>query len=509
MGCSSSILLVERNELPLRNYLWQLFESGFVPYHRLFCVDRSTFPNNYWKLSRSARYNKKRRPEKEQNSDLMGCSSSILLVERNELPLRNYLWQLFESGFVPYHRLFCVDRSTFPNNYWFVQSAKEISGRKDKCDIVADIGSNGQLVDYVHKTKYFISKKNEKVSLLPIHCIALKGVKSREKISVEELLIETLIQEARLINTLIDNEIIKGNHISKVKYRTDGLNEHLWLSLGLWLGMKEPLTRKEKKLKHAMELRNNIESQNVSTTPELVRFRYIVKPECVTNTNGRSLIYLEKLNNPNTITKATDAINHYYFHTLNYPSHWSNNFWKNFIEYFGINHDTIDHQPIKTNFLYADPLSICINEFVREYYGGLYEKLRNLTWGLFAPRTFGVFPMIAINYNTISDFHWDEHDEPNRGELCFPQLQIVIPLRPGQVVAFSSRLLLHDLKNQIERDSHGSIVPMIPQQDLNDARNLNKRIRFLEPKKHQIEIPEKACDRRWENISEDQIPSLK
>ncbi|RHZ71203.1 hypothetical protein Glove_261g11 [Diversispora epigaea] len=76
-----------------------------------------------------------------------------------------------------------------------------------------------------------------------------------------------------------------------------------------------------------------------------------------------------------------------------------------------------------------------------------------------------------------------------------------------------------DLKNQIERDSHGSVVSMISQQDLNDARNLNKWIRFLEPKKHQIEIPEKACDRRRENIyltyarlglkAEDQIPSLK
>ena len=63
--------------------------------------------------------------------------------------------------------------------------------------------------------------------------------------------------------------------------------------------------------------------------------------------------------------------------------------------------------------------------------------------------------MIAINFNTISDYHWDEHDEPNSlcclvalgdfdgGQLCFPQLQIVIPLRPGQIVAFSFRFLMH------------------------------------------------------------------
>ena len=29
------------------------------------------------------------------------------------------------------------------------------------------------------------------------------------------------------------------------------------------------------------------------------------------------------------------------------------------------------------------------------------------------------------------------------GELCFPQLQIVVKLKPGQVVTFSSYLLLH------------------------------------------------------------------
>ncbi|RHZ48022.1 hypothetical protein Glove_562g10 [Diversispora epigaea] len=278
--------------------------------------------------------------------------------------------------------------------------------------------------------------------------LPLKEVKSREKISVEELLIETLIREARLINskeqldirpdflTLIDDEIIKGNHISKVKYRTDNLNEHLWLSLGLWLRMKEPLTKREvrqhlrriwKKLKHAMELRNNIESQDASTTPgsvhflnkiterisrktksqliistrknfyllkELVRLWCIVKPECVTDTNGRSLIHLEELNNPNAITKATDAINNYYFHTLNHPSHRSNNFWENFIEHFGVytrnnplpftssntvSSHNVEHQECVNILLQnLDPLSICINEFVREYYGGLYEKLRNL-----------------------------------------------------------------------------------------------------------------------------------
>ena len=125
----------------------------------------------------------------------------------------------------------------------------------------------------------------------------------------------------------------------------------------------------------------------------------------------------------------------------------------------------------------------------------------------------------AINFNTISDYHWDENDEPNSlcclvalgdfkgGELCFPQLQIIVSLRPGYVVAFSSRLLLHGnfpvtkgirhsivyfvhdtffhhhrnflyVYNDLEAEMGGdeSIVSTIPYQDLNDARDLNSEI---------------------------------
>jgi hypothetical protein len=389
-----------------------------------------------------------------------------------------------------------------------------------------------------------------------------------------------------------------------VKYRTENLNEDLWLSFGRWLGMEEPMTRREvrqhlrrkwKKISHAMELRNNIVgSQDQSGTPgsvhflskttkrisrktkaqliistrenfsslkELVGFRYIVDPECVTDMNGRSLIHLEKLNDPNAVSKATDAVNRYYFHTLENPSHRSDEFWTNFIEHFGVyarnnllpytssntaSTHNVEHQEcVDTLLRDLEPLSISINEFVREYYEELYGKLEKLSWGVFGPKPFGVFPMIAINFNTISDYHWDEHDEPNSlcclvalgdfegGELCFPQLQIIVPLRPGQVVAFSSRLLLHgnfpvtrgirhsivyfvhstffhhlrdfssiyeDLEAGIERDARGTLVSMIPQQDLNDARDLNNRIMLSQPKKRQIEMPEKSCDKRRGNI---------
>ena len=153
--------------------------------------------------------------------------------------------------------------------------------------------------------------------------------------------------------------------------------------------------------------------------------------------------------------------------------------------------------------------------------------------------------MIAINYNSISNFHWDEHDEPNclcclvalgdfdRGELIFPQLQIIVLLRPEQVVAFPSRLLLHgnlpvtrgirhsivyfihsgffhnlrdfsqvynDYKEGIERDAHGLIVDEISQQDINNAQNLNKsRIKLSQEIAKQTRVPS-VSDLRREHI---------
>ena len=116
----------------------------------------------------------------------------------------------------------------------------------------------------------------------------------------------------------------------------------------------------------------------------------------------------------------------------------------------------IDHQKCVDDLISnLKPLSDSVNRFLQSNYLEYYAQLSELNWGPFGPRSFGVFPMIAVNFNTISDFHWDEHDDPNSlcclvalgdyegGELYFPRFEIVIPLKPGQVVAFSSRLLLH------------------------------------------------------------------
>ena len=377
--------------------------------------------------------------------------------------------------------------------------------------------------------------------------------------------------------------MIDTNIINKADDIDSNKNKDLWIALGKWLGFEGPIKRKEvrrhvknkwRKLEHALDLQMK---KNTITTPnritqkkktqliisarkdfnllnELEGFRYVNNPECIVDTDGRTLVHLENIDQA-AVIKATNAVNHYYFHTLEHPSHRSDGFWKNFIEHFGAytmynvlpytssntaSSHNIEHQVCVDNLL-CDliPLTNCINHVIQENYDNYYKKLIELKWGPFAPRSFGIFPMIAINYNSISDFHWDEHDEPNSlcclvalgdfkgGELIFPQLQIIVPLRPGQVVVFPSRLLLHgnlkvtrgirhsivyfihstffrnlrdfreiynDHKEGIERNAHGLVVDKIPQQDLNDAQNLNKRIKLEKAKANQIHDSSKSDD---------------
>ncbi|CAG8618400.1 4491_t:CDS:10, partial [Diversispora eburnea] len=54
---------------------------------------------------------------------------------------------------------------------------------------------------------------------------------------------------------------------------------------------------------------------------------------------------------------------------------------------------------------------------------------------------------------------------------------------------------LSDLNTGIEINAHGSIVPIIPKQDLNNAQNLNTRIRLEELKVNQTQIPLTSSDK--------------
>ncbi|CAG8828710.1 14407_t:CDS:1, partial [Racocetra persica] len=104
-------------------------------------------------------------------------------------------------------------------------------------------------------------------------------------------------------------------------------------------------------------------------------------------------------------------------------------FWSNFIKHFeaytrnnlllftssntASTHNMNHHKCVNKLLRGLKILSESINQFLQEYYVDLYTKLSKLSWGPFAPRSFRIFPMIAINFNTISDYYWDDHDEPN------------------------------------------------------------------------------------------------
>jgi hypothetical protein len=221
-------------------------------------------------------------------------------------------------------------------------------------------------------------------------------------------------------------------------------------------------------------LKNKEKQQVIISTKNIdaKQLRYVIKPECIVDKDDKTLVHLEELDDFNAVIKATDAVTSYYFHMVSQPNHRSKSFWKDLTEHFGAyvdysmlpytssdtanSHNIEEHQECVNNLLYAlQPLSNSVNKFVNEYYEHYFMKLNKLNWGPFAPKPFGIFPMIAINFNIISNYHWDEKDEPNGlcflvalgdfegGELHFPQLQIVVKLRPGQVVAFPSHLLLH------------------------------------------------------------------
>ena len=283
-------------------------------------------------------------------------------------------------------------------------------------------------------------------------------------------------------------------------------------------------------------------------------FRHVTNFECIVDNCNKTLVHLGKLDDDEAVTKATKAVNSYYFHMINNPTHRSKSFWKNlaerfraFISYTSLPYTTsdtasshnIDHENCVNNLLYAlQPISNSVNRFVNKYYEHYYTKLSKLMLGPFVPRSFGIFPTITINFNVISNYHWDINDAPEGlcflvalgnfegGELCFPQLQIVVKLKPGQVVAFPSYLLLHgnlpitrgirfsivyfvlksflskDFKDLLEKAKKAENDTIIEVQNLYDAADHNPpRPLLTKPRKFQIEeeFTNRPDKRRYED----------
>ncbi|RHZ49792.1 hypothetical protein Glove_511g13 [Diversispora epigaea] len=296
------------------------------------------------------------------------------------------------------------------------------------------------------------------------------------------------------------------------------------------------------------ELINSAKQNNGLAKNENIH--YFDNPGCIVDQNDQTLIHLEKVNDSDALLKVTKAVNEYYFYLVdeNNASHRSEKFCQNFIEHFrayrlytnlpytslhtASTHNT-DHQICVDNLLYSlVPLSNYINKFVQDNYSNMYLKLRQLSLGPFVPKPFGIFPMIAINFNTISDYHWDENDASNclcclvslgdfqGGELYFPQLRTLVPLRPGQIVAFSSHFLLHS-NFPLTRGIRHSIVYFVHNvcfnnnnldnmeimdineaeliKDLYDNQGLNtKRVKLTEALTYQKNMANGCTDKREE-----------
>jgi hypothetical protein len=226
----------------------------------------------------------------------------------------------------------------------------------------------------------------------------------------------------------------------------------------------------------------------------------LVNPGCIVDQNNQTLIHLENIDDTNILLNATNAVNTYYYHMVKKEIHRSESFWQDLTEHFGAyrsytglpytssntasSHNTA-HQPCVDKLLLSlVPLSNFVNKFIQDNYNSMYLKLKNLSLGPFVPKPFGIFPMIAINYNIISNYHWDKSDTSNGlccliplgdfqgGDLYFPQLHVRVPLQPGQVVAFNSHYLLHGNLPLIRGVRH-SIVYFVHQYFFQEEDNYN------------------------------------
>ncbi|CAG8809452.1 2333_t:CDS:1, partial [Racocetra persica] len=87
----------------------------------------------------------------------------------------------------------------------------------------------------------------------------------------------------------------------------------------------------------------------------------------VTDIEDRTLVHLALLNNLKVVIQATDAVNHYYFYTLNNPSYCSDEFWKNFIEHFGVytRNNLLLFTSSNTASFYNTAYQECVNTLLR------------------------------------------------------------------------------------------------------------------------------------------------
>nr|CAG8622070.1 1334_t:CDS:2 [Entrophospora candida] len=176
--------------------------------------------------------------------------------------------------------------------------------------------------------------------------------KTQEDVSTQDLLIETLIWEAknvdgnylnspevlpnflRLINRYIINKADESDEESELQVTNSSSegDKNLWVDFGIWLGFVGSIKAREvqrhlknrwKKIQHALDLRNNGDiimtttnnkdkteeiakvQNNFSSLVRLAQLRYVLRPECITDSNNKIYLPLQKLQMPLIITIST------------------------------------------------------------------------------------------------------------------------------------------------------------------------------------------------------------
>ncbi|CAG8609428.1 10715_t:CDS:2 [Acaulospora morrowiae] len=254
---------------------------------------------------------------------------------------------------------------------------------------------------------------------------------------------------------------------------------HLWFRVNLIYRHVESQDKSLERYIHETFLRHPRDKLYIAKESTMIvarginlkNYQHIFNPQCFVNTFGETIVDLFDFYNKIAVEDVRIAVDQYYQHTLAHPSHQSKQFAKDLIEHFGGFADSNnlpyttantasshceEHQECVQDLIQGlQPISKAVNKYIEATYPALYSKMKKLDLGPNVPKSFGVFPTVAVNFNVICQFHRDLKDHRNTlcvvcplgkfegGELTFPELKLIIHAKQGQAVAFRSNILVH------------------------------------------------------------------
>ncbi|CAG8533887.1 9616_t:CDS:2 [Acaulospora morrowiae] len=158
----------------------------------------------------------------------------------------------------------------------------------------------------------------------------------------------------------------------------------------------------------------------VASGSNLQGYQHVFNPLCFTNSLGETVVDFFDIDKI-LARESETVVDKYCKHMFDNPRQ----FKSDLIEHFGY--------LIKG----LQPLSRSVNKYLETTYSVLYSKMKKLDLGPNAPKSFGVFPTVSVNFNIICQFYRDLKDHRNSCVVC--------PLGKfeGQAVAFQSNILVH------------------------------------------------------------------